>query len=166
MSANDLKDELDTAIAMRESGQATEAKDLLLDLHRASPDDARINLHCAWVHDRLGLEREAVPFYEAAIQLGLGGPDLKDALLGLGSTYRTLGRYREALAILDRAVTEFPDERSLQVFRAMTLYNNGRGKEACELLLRLLSATTCDEGITGYRQAIETYAEDLDRIWS
>lgn len=166
MSTNGLDDRLATAIAMREKGDTTEARDLLLELQQESPDDARVNLQCAWVHDRLGLEREAVPFYEAAIELGLDAPDLEDALLGLGSTYRTLGRYPEALATLDRAVTDFPENRGLQVFRAMALHNNGRGKEACELLLTLLSATTSDDDIARYRQAIDIYAVDLDRVWS
>lgn len=107
-----------------------------------------------------------MPFYETAIDLGLDAADLEDALLGLGSTYRALGRYPEALATLDRAVTEFPNNRGIQAFRAMALHNNGRGKEACELLLSLLSATTSDDDIAGYRQAIDIYAEDLDRVWS
>lgn len=166
MSANDLKDRLATAIAMRESGEAAEAKDLLLELQHENPDDARVNLQCAWAHDRLGLEREAVAFYEAAIELGLEETDFEDALLGLGSTYRALGQYPEALATLDRAVKEFPLNRGLQVFRAMALHNNGRGKEACELLLSLLAATTSDDDIAGYRQAIDIYADDLDRVWS
>lgn len=166
MSTNGLDERLTTAISLRQSGDAAAAKALLLELQLENPDDARVNLQCAWVHDRLGLEREAVPFYETAIDLGLDAADLEDALLGLGSTYRTLGRYPEALATLDRAVNEFPDNRGLQVFRAMALHNNGRGKEACELLLTLLAATTSDDDIAGYRQAIDIYAEDLDRVWS
>ncbi len=165
MTTVEAKDRLATAIALRQSGDVEGARDLLLGLHRESPGDAQVNLQCAWAHDRLGLEEDAVPYYEAAIRLGLERSDLGDALLGLGSTYRTLGRYEEALATLDRAVAEFPDHRGFQTFRAMALYNNGRAKEACELLLVLLSDTTSDDGIAGYREAIDTYAEDLDRVW-
>lgn len=53
----------------------------------------------------------------------------------------------------------------LQVFRAMALYNNDRAKDACELLLRLLSETTGDDDILTYKAAIDTYAADLDRTW-
>lgn len=166
MSNVAVTDHLAAAIAMRESGDAAGARELLLALHRESPEDARVNLQCAWVHDKLGLESEAVPFYEAAIRIGLDAEDLENALLGLGSTYRTLGRYDEALATLDRAVTEYPENRGAQVFRAMALYNTGHAKEACEALLHLLSATTGDEGISRYRPAIDEYAEDLDRVWS
>ena len=166
MSRVDSKDRLAAAVALRDAGELTEAKDLLVQLQRDNPDDPEVNLQCAWAHDRLGMESEAVPYYEAAIRLGLDGADRKDALLGLGSTYRTLGRYEEALSTLDRGVEEFPDHGGMNVFRAMALYNNRRGKEACELLLRLLSETTNDETIATYRRAIEIYAADLDRTWS
>ena len=166
MTTPELKDRLAAAVTLRQSGDVEGARDLLVELQREHPDDAAVNLQCAWAHDRLGLEHEAVPYYEAAIGHGLEEPDLGDALLGLGSTYRTLGRYEEALSTLDRAVAEFPDEHGFQVFRAMALYNNGRAKEACELLLTLLSATTSDEGIARYREAIDSYAEDLDRVWA
>ena len=166
MSVVDSRDRLATAVALREAGEVTEAKNLLVDLQREHPDDAEVNLQCAWAHDRLGLEGEAIPYYEAAIRLGLDQVDLKDALLGLGSTYRTLGRYEEALSTLDRGVEEFPDDGGMKVFRAMALYNNRRGKEACELLLTLLSTTTADETIAAYHRAIDIYAADLDRTWS
>jgi len=157
---------LATAVALREAGEVSEAKDLLVQLQHERPDDAQVNLQCAWAHDRLGLESEAIPYYETAIRLGLDDSDRKDALLGLGSTYRTLGRYQEALATLDRGVEEFPDDGGMKVFRAMALYNNGRGKEACEQVLALLSKTTADETISAYRRAIDIYAADLDRTWS
>lgn len=165
MTTVETKDRLAAAVAMRQEGDDEGAKALLLALHQESPDDAQVNLQCAWTHDRLGLEEEAVPFYEGAIRLGLDRSDLGDALLGLGSTYRTLGRYEEALTTLDRAVAEFPEHRGFQVFQAMALYNNGRAKDACELLLVLLSDTTSDDGIARYREAIDTYSEDLDRVW-
>jgi tetratricopeptide (TPR) repeat protein len=166
MSVVDSKDRLAAAVALREAGELTEAKDLLVQLQSEHPADPEVNLQCAWAHDRLGLESEAVPYYEAAIRLGLDDTDRRDALLGLGSTYRTLGRYEEALSTLDRGVEEFPDHGGMNVFRAMALYNNQRSKEACELLLILISATSADETIAAYRRAIDIYAADLDRTWS
>ena len=117
------------------------------------------------VYDKLGLETEAVPFYERAIELGLPSEDLESALLGLGSTLRALGRYPESLEVLDRAVSEFPDNRALEVFRAMSQYNNGQTKEAAETLLRLLVATTSAPDIRSYQTALDIYSEDLDRTW-
>jgi len=159
------RDRLQAAIEARRQGRDDEARALLVGLVAEYPDDAQVNLQCAWIHDKLGLEAEAVPFYEAALRLGLGDEDLPDALLGLGSTYRALGRYQESLATLDRAVAECPDDLSLRVFRALTLYNVGRSKESCESLLSLLVETTNAEDISRYREALAEYAADLDRIW-
>jgi predicted Zn-dependent protease len=86
-----MRDRLQEAIELRSTGQAEEARSILLDLVAASPDDAQINYQAAWVHDTLGREHEAVPFYVRAIEQGLPDTDLEGALLGLGSTYRTLG---------------------------------------------------------------------------
>jgi tetratricopeptide (TPR) repeat protein len=165
MSTVQRENRLTEAIALREAGQVEEASLLLLALHAESPDDPIVNLQCAWAHDKLGLEAEAVPYYEAAIRNGLEDEDLRHGLLGLGSTYRTLGRYDEALTTLTRGVEDFPQDRGMQVFRAMALYNMGRPKEACELLLRIISDTTADDRIRAYKSAIDVYAADLDRTW-
>ncbi len=161
-----LSDRLARAISLREQGKDQEARDLLLELHGGHPDDANVNLQCAWIHDRLGLERDAVRYYERALELGLDGEDQKNAMLGLGSTYRALGEYEKAANTLTWAVEMFPEDRPLQVFQAMALYNDDKAKDACELLLSLLIETTADESIIGYRDAIRTYAGDLNRVWA
>ena len=35
--------------------------------------DAEVLYQCAWIHDVMGLETEAVPYYEQAIANGLDG---------------------------------------------------------------------------------------------
>lgn len=161
------KDEsLRGAIELRLSGQAEKAREILLKLVEAYPDDAEVNYQTAWVHDILGCEREAVPFYVQAIELGLKGEDLEGALLGLGSTYRTLGKYEQAETTLRRGLKEFPQKRVFQIFLAMTLYNLERNHEAMELLLTNIVETTTDESILGYRRAILLYATQLDRVWN
>src|SRR5947207_15317744 len=137
-----MRDRLAEAIQLRETGRAgqdqamlEEARTLLLDLAAAYPDDAEITFQTAVVHDNLGLERESIPFYLQALAQGLSGPDLQRAYLGLGSTYRGLGDYPQAEETLRRGVREFPDNRALQIFLAMALYNTQNYKEAIELLL-------------------------------
>lgn len=158
--------DLEPVIALRTAGRMDEARDLVLKLHSDHPEDALVNLQCAWTHDAMGLESEAVPFYEKAIEAGLDDGDLRHALLGLGSTYRALGHYSQALSTLSRGVEKFPEDRGLQVFQAMALYNNERHKEACELLVNLLIQTTADPDIASYRPALREYADDLDRTWT
>ncbi len=111
------------------------------------------------------MEREAVPYYEAALQQGLTGEDRPDALLGLGSTYRTLGRYVDSEQLLRRAIAEYPQRRELKVFYAMTLYNLGQSSEAVGLLIEQLADTSSDAGITQYSKALHFYSDKLDQVW-
>ncbi len=142
-----------------------EERDRLLALHRETPHDPEINYRCAVAHDRLGLEREAVPFYLAAIDGGLDDTDLRSAYLGLGSTYRAIGEYQAAMETLDRGLSRFPDAEEMTVFRAMTLHNLGRSEEAVSLLLGVLTRTSAHPGVERYRRAIDFYSGRLDETW-
>ena len=161
-----MHNDLERAVHLRENGRAEEARELLLELVAEKPDDPQINYQCAWVHDLLGREHEAIPFYERAIEEGLTGEDLEGAILGLGSTYRALGEYQRAVEVLRGGTTRFPNNRAMQVFLSMALYNIGECREAVELLLRNLAETTSDEGISAYNRAILFYAGRLDETWS
>jgi tetratricopeptide (TPR) repeat protein len=153
------------AVALREDGRLDEARVLLLELRAELPDDAHVAVQTAWVHDSMGLEEEAVGHYEAAIAGDLSEEELRGALLGLGSTYRTLGRDLDSDRTLRQGVEQFPDFLALRAFHAMTTYNLGRPREAIEELLKLLLESTSDPSILRYRRALTAYAEDLDRSW-
>jgi len=164
-----MRDRLAEVIQLREKGRAQqdqsileEARTLLLELVVAYPDDAEINFQTAVGHDNLGLERDSVPFYLRALAQGLSGPDLERCLLGLGSTYRVLGEYQKAEETLRRGVREFPDNRALQVFLAMTLYNTQQHKEAMELVLVNLLETTSDGKLLYFKRGLLYYALHLD----
>ncbi len=159
------EEQIREAILLRDSGDTEEALSRLKELHARAPEDPVLNLQMAWTHDRMGSEREAVPYYEAALAGDLDERDALDARLGLGSTLRALGRYEEAVAIMDRAMQQHGSDSALRVFHALALYNSGNAKEACENLLDLLIDTTADERIKAYRPALQEYAEDLDRTW-
>ncbi|GGV29767.1 hypothetical protein GCM10010277_12780 [Streptomyces longisporoflavus] len=153
------------AVRLRADGRREEAREQLLALCDQFPLDPEVAYQTAWVHDALGLEAEAVPHYVRAVEgpdPGLSPDDRRGALLGLGSTYRVLGRYPEAVTTLADAVDEFPDDAALKTFLAMALYNTGRAHEAMQILLTLLATTSQNPDISAYRPAIEHYAKDLD----
>jgi tetratricopeptide (TPR) repeat protein len=151
------------AVRLRERGDAAAARDALLVLSARHPQDAEIAYQTAWAHDVLGLEADAVPYYERALSGdGLAPEDRRDAFLGLGSTYRILGRHDEAVRAFRRGLEEFPGDAPLRTFLAMALYNTGEAREAVRTLLLLLAATSADPRVQGYRTAIEHYADDLD----
>ncbi|MFC4015806.1 tetratricopeptide repeat protein [Nonomuraea purpurea] len=153
-------DELAHAVRLREEGDREEARKLLVDLARRHPDDAEVAYQTGWVHDALGLEAEAAPHYERALAgRGLGADDRLGAYTKLGSTFRVLGRYDEALETLAKGLAEFPGDAGLRTFTAMALYNAGRSQEAVSTLLKVVAES---DKAGGYRRAIEYYADHLD----
>ena len=162
---NTLQEKLSHAIKLRESGSHDEARELLLKLHAEFPDDAQVNYQCAWIHDSLGLEKEAIPFYEKAIQIGLEGDNLRNALLGMGSTYRCLGNYQKAKETFETALQKFPDGNEFKVFLSMVYYNLKEHSKAMEILLNTIVETSKDENVTQYQRAIRFYADKLDETW-
>lgn len=157
--------DLQQAIWLRQEGKAQEAIELLHQITEQEPQHGEGWYQLAWAHDSLGLEREAVPYYEKALQLKLSSEDRAGAILGLGSTYRTLGQYEQAKRWLLTGMSEFPEHREFEVFYAMVLYNLGEHAEAMQRLLVQLADTSGDQRITDYRRAIRYYADQLDRIW-
>ncbi|MET9401484.1 tetratricopeptide repeat protein [Kitasatospora sp. NPDC002965] len=150
------------AVRLREEGtrQACEQLIALSDHH---PEDAAIAYQAAWAHDALGLEAEAVPCYERALgAAGLSESERHGALLGLGSTYRVLGRYESSLRTLRRGLEEFPGDAALRTFLAMALYNVGESREAVRTLLQVTGETSADPGVRKYRRAVGYYADHLD----
>jgi len=130
---------------------------------KLNPSDAEVLYETASVHDYLDLEMQAVPYYVAAIEAGLAGDLLRGAYLGLGSTYRLLGRFEESLAVFEEGLRFFPDAQEFHVFSAMTHYNLGHFHEAARVLLRVIADTSGDLNIRSYERAIRLYAENLDR---
>lgn len=160
-----LQQKLSFAIQLRESQKHEEARDLLLALHAEFPNDPQVNYQCAWIHDLLGLEREAIPYYEKAVQTGLSDDDLKGALLSMGSTYRCIGKYQKAKETFERAHELFPNNHEFKVFLAITHYNFGEHARAMELLFNSIADTSKDEGIIRYQGAIRFYSDKLDETW-
>lgn len=160
-----MKAQIELAVKLRQEGKLIKSNQLLLEMVKEDPQDAYLNYQCAWSLDVLGEELKAVPFYEKAIKIGLAGEDLENAFLGLGSTYRTLGEYEKSRQVFQQGVTLFPDNRAIQVFLSMTLYNLNDHKTAMEMLLNCIVETTTDTNIGNYKRAIDFYADKLDEVW-
>jgi tetratricopeptide (TPR) repeat protein len=156
---------LDRAVELRESGDLEQARQLLLELRAELPADAQVAVQTAWVHDSMGLEAEAVAHYEAAIAGDLSDAELRGALLGLGSTYRALGRDADSDRTFRQGIERFPDFRPLRVFQALTAYNLGEHREAVRQLIHVLLESSSDPDIQRYRRSLAAYADDLDRSW-
>ncbi|MBP6506050.1 MAG: tetratricopeptide repeat protein [Opitutaceae bacterium] len=155
------REELDAIVGARHGGQIAHVLDLLRQLDARFPQIAEINYQLAWTCDVLGRETEALPYYEKAIALGLPANELSGALLGLGSTLRSLGQFERSAAVLRSGRSQFPDSREFDVFLAMTLHPLGQHTESLQLLLTVIADTSEDPGLTAYQRAIRFYAGKL-----
>jgi tetratricopeptide (TPR) repeat protein len=155
------KEELDAIVGARAHGQAKEILPRLKSLDERHPNVAEINFQLAWSCDVLGRAKDALPCYEKAIALGLSPNELSGALLGLGSTLRTLGQLDRSADVLRSGQAQFPDNPELAVFLALTLHQQGNHAEAMRLVLETLCATTEDPGLTAYQRAIRHAAGKL-----
>ncbi|MFN9002690.1 MAG: tetratricopeptide repeat protein [Alphaproteobacteria bacterium] len=150
---------------LRASGKHEEARLLLIELAARLPHDAEVQYEAACVHDYLGQEADAVPYYLAALSGELSEKHRLSAYVGLGSTYRTLGMYADADRVLQEGLGRYPESAALKVFFAMVQYNLGHSKSAIEGLLVLLLQVSSDAEIKAYSSAIKLYAQDIERVW-
>ena len=85
--------------------------------------------------------------------------------VGRSSTLRCLGRYHEALEIIDLACSEFPSETVFDVFRALILNNLNRSDEAVSALLTALLESTTDQGVRQNDRALRFYSTRLREVF-
>jgi tetratricopeptide (TPR) repeat protein len=153
--------DLDAAIRLRAEGKLEESNTILCRLARENRTIQSCNISARGAL-MFGTGERRNPYYTNAIRLGLQGDDLRGAYLGLGSTYRTIGAYRESKAVFRRsAPIVFPGDAALQVFYAMTLYNLGEHAQSMKLLLRLVADPAKCEDVAAYQKAICLYAEGI-----
>ncbi|WP_206912757.1 hypothetical protein IGL98_000375 [Enterococcus sp. DIV0840] len=160
-----MENTINDALHLREEGNLEGSNQLLLKLLKNGVDDPYLNYQIAWSFDILERDSEAVYYYEKSIDNGLEGADLAGAFLGLGSTYRTLGKYDLAKKTLKNGIKRFPNNNALKVFYSMVLYNLNQYSEGMEILLGLIATTSRDEEIKTYQRAIMYYSDKLDRTW-
>lgn len=90
---------------------------------------------------------------------------MRNAFLGMGSTYRCIGEYQKAKETFETALEIFPDGNEFKVFLSMVYYNLKEHSKAMEILLNTIVATSKDENVTQYQRAIQFYADKLDETW-
>jgi len=100
--------------------------------------EAKVAYDSACKHDTRGEEAAAIPEYERALALGLPADERCQALLGLGSSLRNVGRPEESVRVLRAAVAEFPEHAALRAFLSLALHSLGDGRQAMVTLLDLI----------------------------
>ncbi|PFM63506.1 hypothetical protein COJ48_16190 [Bacillus cereus] len=152
---------LKQAIKLKNEKKYAQSREILIGLTNFTRD-AEVLYQCAWIHDVMGLETEAVPYYEQAIANGLEGETLCGAYIGLGSTYRCIGEYDKAIAVLEAGLNKFPDNDVMKVFLSIAKYNVKDHEEAMKLLLE--TVVKLDE-VKEFERAISFYKDHLNKVF-
>ena len=120
------------------------------------PNDPLGLFEWASVHDFLGLETEAIPIYQQALDSGLGGLTREKALIQLASSLRNVGKPDEAAEIIESTTFSAETAAAAKAFLALARLDSGHASEALSLaLLEFYPAG----GL--YERSIKVYATDL-----
>ncbi|MCZ7671243.1 MAG: tetratricopeptide repeat protein [Chloroflexi bacterium] len=162
---NDLTNKLEEAHNLRDEDELEASQEILLALLEQYPDDATVLYEVGGSYDVMGEEREAIPYYEQAIEAGLEGEELQECLICLGSCNRVIGEFEESVDWLETAVAQFPENKSGHVFLALAYYSNEQKEEAMRILMEVLLETTQNEDILSYADVFEFYKDNLEEVW-
>lgn len=146
------------------AGDLAGARPILVQLCKTNPMSGSLHYRAACVHDGLGLEREALQYYQTAFKFGLKGEELEGAYVGLGSTYRVLGEYAKSIEVLLEGSKKFPNSQCMKIFEAMALHESGRHNLAVAMLLHCVADKPGDPSVAIYRRAIQQYASEYGKV--
>lgn len=156
------------AQCVREGGEGPmKAVELLLDYTSAHPTDPKGWFELAGVYDLLGMEEEALLYYERVGELGVALLPLLHQprfYLQMGSTLRNLRRFDDAKRCFIEGVERFPEHRALRAFQSLVSYSSGRLEDAVKELFSAILHCTENESIKEYRRALTAYVDDLHKF--
>jgi tetratricopeptide (TPR) repeat protein len=119
-------------------------------------DDPEAAFEAASVRDSTGLEAEAADWYQRALDMGLGEPNLGRTYVQYGSTLRNLGRFDEALALLDLVDPRSELADAAAATRALVLVSMGRPVEGASVAIAALA-----QHLPRYQRSMRNYAAAL-----
>lgn len=170
---NNLNDRINKIIELRELGRSTEDRNLLKQalqefesLLKEGEQQALINYQIGICYDNLGYTRNAIPFYEVAIENNLEKVHLKRCLLGLGSSYRLTGNYEKSLKVLQTGYEMFPEYKPLHLFYVLTLFNLNEYERALEIGFETLLSVNENEDVAFFSKGLDYYSKHINDIWT
>mgnify|MGYP003434538287 FL=1 len=118
--------------------------------------DGRAAFELAGMYDSLGFEAEAGEEYERALELGLDEARHAQLAVQYGSTLRNLGRFDEAIAVLQDAPTHESTGSAPRVVLALALHSAGRKDEALQVAIEAQI-----DALPRYQRSMRNYAAAL-----
>jgi len=135
----------------------------LATLRRRYPRVAAVWLESAFALDRLGREEQAIPFYDRAIRMGLDGNSLRDALICLGSSLRTVGRAQDAVRRFQQARKRFPNDVVVELFLALGYHDTQQATDALRLTALACLRESGSSGLAPFRDALRRKYRSLGK---
>jgi len=126
-----------------------------------APDDAEAQFEAAVAHDRAGMEREAIRYYERVAELGVPGGIKRRFYVGYGSTLRNVGRADDAVGVLGQALADDPNYPPYSAFLALALLSAGHPREAIAAMLGCALDVALPGAFDGFERALGAYHAEL-----
>ncbi len=133
----ELRAQFGRGVELARAGQLDEAEALFLELMAIQSNISVLHQNLGYVYVQKEDWERAEASYLTALELSPGHPN---TLIALAQVYRDTGRQDEAMALLDQAASEDPENAAIQHTRGVFLVNAGRGAEAREVFEAVLAA--------------------------
>jgi Flp pilus assembly protein TadD len=119
------------------------------------PHTPEIAVELAFTLIMRGDDAGALEAYERALALGLPSPaEQANALAGRAACQLRLGQASDAVAGLERARAQFPENAEFAAYLAVALKRAGRSEEACALLLDTFLDLSDDVGLSAHQRTL------------
>lgn len=124
------------------------------------PTDAARLFELASAYDWTAREADAIPLYERAIASGLDADRDRRARIHYGSSLRNVGRYADAVAVLEEAHRRYPDSVAVDCFLTLALADAGKSAAAAVAAFRA-AIHDGDSDLDEYRRALTRNGADM-----
>lgn len=149
------KTELDAIVGARHGGRTDHVLPALKSLDARFPHTPEIAAELAFTLVARGDDTGALEAYERALALGLSSPaEQANTLAGRAACQLRLGLPSDAVAGLERARAQFPENAEFAAYLAVALKRAGRADEACALLLDTLLDLSEDVGLSAHQRTL------------
>lgn len=149
------KTELDAIVGARHGGRTDHVLPALKALDARFPHTPEIAAELAFTLVARGDDTGALEAYERALALGLSSPaEQANTLAGRAACQLRLGLPSDAVAGLERARAQFPENAEFAAYLAVALKRAGRADEACALLLDTLLDLSEDVGLSAHQRTL------------
>ena len=136
-----LTETQDDALSLAYAGHylayvGNEIDDGFTALRRAAalnPNSAQIGMLLGWVHNYRNEPEAAIPVFERAKRLSPLHPQIGVFTCGIGNALMQMGRFDEAVRLLELALTEYPEFATTQMALMATYWQLGRFEDSARI---------------------------------